>query len=66
MAAELIGRNVEAQDGTRWDRLYKVGNSKIYINFARNSKEENDKVLEDIKQVHIDILRGIAARENED
>lgn len=61
MSAELIGKKVKHKDGTEWDRLYKVGDSEVYINYARQSKEENDKVLEEIKQVHIGILKNLAS-----
>ncbi len=61
MSAELIGKKVKHKDGTEWDRLCKVGNSKVYVNYARQSKEENDKVLEEIKQVHIGILKTLAS-----
>jgi hypothetical protein len=59
--AELVGQNVKDNDGTEWDRLYKVGNSKVFISYARHSKEENDKVLEEIKKVNIDILKNLAS-----
>jgi hypothetical protein len=71
MAAELIGKNVLLQsetrsNGTKWDRLYEVDNaSMVYINFAKQSKEENDRVLEEIAQIHTDILEGVARRKME-
>jgi hypothetical protein len=71
MAAKLVGTNVllesdTKQNGTKWDRLYEVDNaSMVYINYARHSKEENDRVLEEIAQIHTDILEGVARRKME-
>ncbi|WP_024621104.1 hypothetical protein [Metaclostridioides mangenotii] len=61
MSAELVGQNVQDNDGAMWDRLYKVGNSSVFISYAKHSKEENDKVLEEVKKVNIDILKNLAS-----
>ncbi|WP_027702313.1 hypothetical protein [Metaclostridioides mangenotii] len=61
MSAKLIEKNIKHEDGTEWDRLYKVGNSSVFISYAKHSKEENDKVLEEIKQVNINILKNLAS-----
>jgi len=59
--AELIKKNITDDRGGKWDRLYKVGDSEVFIKYARQSIEENDKVLEEIKQVHIGILKNLAS-----
>jgi hypothetical protein len=59
--AVLVGQNVQDKNGVVWDRLYKEGNSRVYVSYAKHSKEENDKVLEEIKQVNINILKNLAS-----
>jgi hypothetical protein len=71
LSTKLIGKNVvlqsdTKQNGTKWDRLYEVDNaSMVYINYARQSEEDNDRVLEEIAQIHTDILEGVARRKME-
>ena len=65
MGGDLVENKTEKLwYGHEYDKVNTVGNTKVYVKFARHSKEENDAVLEEIKRAHIQILKGMAEREN--
>ncbi|GAA0234400.1 hypothetical protein [Metaclostridioides mangenotii] len=56
---ELIANDVE-QDGKIYDSLHHVDKCRFFANYARNTEDEQKQVLDDIRDVVIEILQGLA------
>ncbi|GEM_PF-2232549 len=56
---KLIAENVE-QDGEVYDRLYHVDKCRFFVDFARNTDEEQEQVLDNIRDVITEIMQNLA------
>jgi sarcosine oxidase delta subunit len=56
---ELIAKNVE-EDGKMYDRLYHVDKCRFFVNFARNTEEEQEVVLDNVREVITEIMQNLA------